>query len=80
MITKLEKLHELAQSSWYDNLRRSQISTGELQRLLNIGVRGVTSNRTIFEQAIAGSADYDAALRQLVGEGTSVGAIYAGAR
>ncbi len=75
-MTKLKQAHELGQSIWYDNLRRSLISTGELQRLLDLGVRGVTSNPTIFEQAIAGSADYDAALRQLVDEGTSVAAIY----
>jgi transaldolase len=76
MMTKLKQVHELGQSIWYDHLRRSLITTGELQRLLAMGVRGVTSNPTIFEQAIAGSADYDAALRRLVDEDMSISEIY----
>ena len=73
---KLHMLSELGQSIWYDYIRRAFISSGELQNLVDQGVRGVTSNPSIFEKAIAGSADYDAALRPLVEAGKSVAEIY----
>ena len=51
--------HEFGQSPWLDNLQRSYITSGQLDRLVERGVRGLTSNPTIFQKAIAGSADYD---------------------
>jgi transaldolase len=57
------------QSPWYDNLRRPVTI---LEPLINSGVRGVTSNPTIFEKAIAGSDAYDDQFRQLIREGKSV--------
>jgi transaldolase len=58
--TKLHQLFdEQGQSPWIDNLRRSYLITGELQRLVEQGIRGVTSNPTIFQKAIEGSTDYD---------------------
>jgi len=52
---------------WLDYIRRSLIRSGELKRLVaEDGIRGVTSNPTIFEKAIAGSADYDDALSALL--------------
>ena len=66
----MNPLHELrayGQSIWLDYIRRSLITSGELQRLVEEdGLRGVTSNPTIFQKAIAGSTDYDAALRALL--------------
>jgi len=54
------------QSLWYDNIRRALIASGELAQLVERdGLRGVTSNPTIFAKAIAGSSDYDAALTEL---------------
>ena len=73
---KLNELAALGQSIWYDNIRRALIDSGELQALLDAGVRGVTSNPSIFEKAIAGSADYDEAIQALVKEDKSVGEIY----
>ncbi len=73
---RLYQLHDLGQSIWFDYIRRAFINSGELQSLVDQGVRGVTSNPSIFEKAIAGSADYDAALRPLVDAGKSVAAIY----
>ena len=56
----------LGQSLWYDNIRRGLITSGELQGLIdNDGLRGVTSNPSIFEKAIAGSSDYNGALLAL---------------
>jgi transaldolase len=73
------KLHDLAglgQAIWFDYIQRSLISSGELQNLIDQGVRGVTSNPTIFEKAIAGSHDYDDALRRLAKNGKSKEEIY----
>jgi transaldolase len=54
---------------WLDNLRRDLVTSGELARLRDAGVTGITSNPTIFEKAIGGSSDYDAALAELVNAG-----------
>ena len=70
-MTKLHDLDRLGQSIWYDNIRRALLDSGELQALVDAGVTGVTSNPSIFEKAIAGSADYDEALGELVIEGLS---------
>ena len=75
-MTKLHQLAELGQAVWLDFLRRSFIESGELQALIDQGIRGMTSNPTIFEKAIDGSADYDAELHQLVDAGKSVAEIY----
>jgi transaldolase/glucose-6-phosphate isomerase len=64
-MTKLHELAQLGQSIWYDNIRRALIDSGELQALLDDGVMGVTSNPSIFEKAIAGSSDYDTAIKTL---------------
>ena len=74
----LLKLENLGQSIWMDFIRRGMISSGELKRLIEEdGLRGVTSNPSIFEKAIAGSRDYDDAIRTLALEGKSVDQIYA---
>ena len=61
--------HEYGQSPWLDNLKRSYITGGELDRLIKAGIRGLTSNPTIFQKAIQGSADYDEQFRSLVAAG-----------
>jgi transaldolase len=71
--TKLQKLYEeQRQSPWLDNLKRGWITSGELERWVGKGVRGITSNPTIFAKAIEGSPDYDAQFGTLVGKGESV--------
>ncbi|GAB4119799.1 MAG: hypothetical protein Fur005_45240 [Roseiflexaceae bacterium] len=75
-MTKLHELAELGQAIWFDFIRRSFVVSGELQALIDAGVRGVTSNPTIFEKAIGGSADYDDDIRRLVADGRSVDQIY----
>src|SRR5271165_1282626 len=73
----LVQLHSLGQSVWLDQMRRSLLTTGELQRLIeNDGLRGLTSNPTIFEKAISGSPDYAEQLGQLARAGSSVPHIY----
>ncbi len=56
-------LNELGQSVWYDNLSRDVLKSGELQSLISQGVSGLTSNPTIFKQAIADTNNYDADMR-----------------
>ena len=58
--------HEFGQSPWLDNLKRGYITSGQLRRLVDKGIRGLTSNPTIFQKAIQGSADYDEQFRNLV--------------
>lgn len=64
------RLHDLystcGQSPWLDNLRRGWVTDGQLAALRDRGVRGLTSNPTIFQKAIQGSADYDDQFAQLV--------------
>ena len=63
----LKELKRLGQSLWLDNIRRQLITSGELARLRDEGLTGVTSNPTIFEKAVSGSTDYDEAMVRLVG-------------
>jgi transaldolase len=65
----LKELLKQGQSVWLDYIRRDLVRRGELNRLVEEdGIRGVTSNPTIFEKAIAGSTDYDQALGALVAQ------------
>jgi transaldolase/glucose-6-phosphate isomerase len=75
-MTKLEQLADLGQAIWLDFIRRSLITSGELQSLVDEGLCGMTSNPTIFEKAISGSDDYDEDMRRLVADGASVMEIY----
>ncbi len=75
-MSKLVELEKLGQSVWFDFIRRSLITSGELQALIDKGVRGITSNPAIFEKAIAGSNDYDEAIKELIKTEKSIGEIY----
>ena len=66
--TAIKELRQVGQSLWLDNIRRQLITSGELARLRDEGLTGVTSNPTIFEKAVSGSSDYDAAMVELVRE------------
>jgi len=67
---------EQGQSPWLDNLRRSFLQGGELAAWVERGVRGVTSNPSIFQKAISGSADYDDQFAEGLDRGLSVEDIY----
>lgn len=67
-----ELFDEYGQSPWLDNLQRSYLTSGNLLQLLNRGIRGLTSNPTIFQKAIQGSTDYDDQFRDLITGGASV--------
>ena len=74
--TILNDLAKLGQSLWIDNINRSMIVNGKLKSLIDQGLRGQTSNPTIFKQAISTSSDYDAKIQQLAGSGKSTFEIY----
>jgi len=58
--TKLRRLFlEQGQSPWLDNLKRGYLVSGELARMVERGIRGITSNPTIFQKAISAGSDYD---------------------
>ena len=75
-MTKLHELHELGQSIWLDYIQRSLLTSGELKTRIDQGVRGMTSNPTIFDKAIADSDDYDAQFTTLVQQGVADREIY----
>lgn len=62
----MRALLELGQSVWLDDLRRGMTRSGELANLIAKGLRGMTSNPSIFEHAIAGSTDYDEDISRLM--------------
>ncbi len=63
----LSQLSEFGQSFWYDNIQRSLLQNGDMQKMIdNDDLRGITSNPSIFEKAIANSNDYDTSLAKLV--------------
>ena len=70
MRSPIREVQKFGQSIWYDNIRRGLITSGELERMVDVdGLLGVTSNPAIFEKALGGSGDYDLALKALVGKG-----------
>ncbi len=66
----LQQLHEYGQAIWLDFLSRRFIADGSLKKLVeHDGLTGITSNPSIFEKAVAGSADYDAPLQAAEAQG-----------
>ena len=77
MTNPLVRLGELGQSPWYDYITRDLVTSGELRRMVaEDGLRGMTSNPTIFEKAVAGSRLYDDEIRRLGEQGRSAGEIF----
>ncbi len=73
----LVALQEHGQSVWLDYIRRNMLRSGELRRLIDEdGLRGMTANPTIFQQAIAAGNDYDDTVSRLIREGKDPTAIY----
>jgi transaldolase len=75
----LNTLHDAGQSVWLDNIRRELLTTGTLARYIEeLAVTGLTSNPTIFEQAIAGSDAYDEAIRSRSRDSSSTESLFFG--
>src|SRR5512147_184365 len=72
-----QRLHDLGQSLWLDNITRDLLTAGTLKRYIDeLSVTGLTSNPTIFDQAIKNSASYDPAIRKKLEEGKSGEALF----
>jgi transaldolase/glucose-6-phosphate isomerase len=77
MTTPVHDLLRLGQSIWYDNIQRRLLENGELAALIRNGdIRGITSNPTIFHNAIAKTSDYDSALVPLAWSGWDADRIF----
>jgi transaldolase/glucose-6-phosphate isomerase len=75
----LQKLHSYGQSFWYDNIRRSLLQNGTISSMIeNDGLRGMTSNPSIFEKAIGKSVEYDTQISELAAKGLGAGQVYEG--
>ena len=76
-MSTLIDLLSFGQSYWLDNLSRKKITGGELKkRVSEQGLRGITSNPSIFHKSITGSGDYDDQIKELVGKGQTPQQIY----
>jgi transaldolase len=77
MTTNPQKLFALGQSLWYDNIERRLLNNGELGQMIQRGdIYGITSNPSIFNNAIAKSKDYDEQIAELARAGRSTSEIY----
>lgn len=74
--TTIQQLADYGQSAWLDYISRSLLEGGKLKDLISQGLRGMTSNPSIFNQAISSSNDYDVKIAQLKGKGKSTFEIY----
>ena len=66
---KIQQLHSLNESIWYDNISRQLIKSGQLENLVGSGITGVTSNPSIFEKSISSSDEYDSSIYEYTNEG-----------
>ncbi|MEZ4498808.1 MAG: transaldolase [Thermomicrobiales bacterium] len=77
MNTRVAALLEQGQSIWQDDIARSMLTSGSLRSMIDdVGVRGVTSNPSIFEKAIAAGSDYDEQLGRLARDGADAATIF----
>ncbi len=74
--SKIEQLAEFGQSIWLDYISRSLIETGKLDEMIDMGLRGMTSNPSIFNKAVSGSDDYDNAIKMAYSSNKSIFEIY----
>jgi len=75
-MNNIQKLAGFGQSAWLDNINRSLIGSGRLKDMIDKGLRGMTSNPTIFDKAISQSSDYDVKIQRLSGNGRTTFEIY----
>ncbi len=76
-MTMTQRLHDLGQSLWLDNISRDMLDNGTLRRYLSeLSVTGLTSNPTIFDEAISGSQVYDRSIQDKAHAGLSGEALF----
>ena len=72
----ITELNEFGQSVWLDYISRSLITTGRLKEMIENGIRGMTSNPTIFDKAVSSADDYDEQIRDLSRRGRDAFGVY----
>ena len=76
-MNRIKALGQAGQSIWLDFMQRSLVTKGELKKLIDDdGIRGLTSNPTIFQKAVESSHDYDELFAKLAPEGKTVAQVY----
>ena len=76
-MTATQRLHDLGQSLWLDNITRDMLDNGTLRRYIDeLSVTGLTSNPTIFDEAIGGGSAYDRSIQQKAKAGLSGEALF----
>ncbi|MBI2869273.1 MAG: transaldolase [Chloroflexi bacterium] len=75
-MNSIQQAHQIGQAIWVDDFRRAWLKSGELKRLVDLGITGLTANPTIMERAIVESHDYDEAIARLAREGKNPAEIY----
>ena len=73
---RITELHKQGQSVWQDDISRQMLNDGEIARNIDLGVRGLTSNPSIFEKAIAAGTAYDDAIGDLIREGRDAAGVF----
>jgi transaldolase len=77
MANRWLEIEKFGQSLWYDNMSRSLVTSGDLKKMIGeLGLKGITSNPSIFEKSISKGKEYDTDIQKLVGEGLDTDAIY----
>ena len=77
MKSRTHIITEAGQSLWLDNIQRKELADGTLQRMIDEdGISGITSNPSIFMNAVSKSSDYDDQIKQLLAQGKSTAEIY----
>lgn len=77
MTSTIQKLNQIGQSIWYDNIERKLLKDGTLEGMVSRGeIRGITSNPSIFNKAISQSDEYDEDIKSLTREGLSRENVY----
>jgi len=76
MDARIAQLLEQGQSVWQDDISRDMLRSGEIQKIIDTGIRGLTSNPSIFEKAIAAGSAYDADVARFAAEGLDAAAIF----
>jgi transaldolase len=75
-LNPIQALNEFGQSAWLDNINRAMIASGKLQEWIGLGLRGMTSNPSIFNNAISKSNDYDGEIDRMRGRGRTAFEVY----
>jgi len=77
MKSRTQIITQAGQSLWLDNIQRKELTDGTLQRMIDEdGISGITSNPSIFMNAVSKSSDYDDQIKQLLAQGKSTAEIY----